>query len=571
MWNLDAERDLWADIGQRSFWHFCNDVIGLRRISRATGPWWQEYIHRPMCEWFQHHIDDWQPKRNTPEAYQLNLMCLVPREYAKTSVFTKCGQLWLHLRDPDFASCIGSETVSQSIQFLSTIQQYIRGGDPTNWFTWCWGTWYDKSRLWRAERLVHGARRTTSRSEPSFDTWGVETGLTSTHNDALFFDDPISYDRLTVDSSWFEKVNQHVADLGPVLKANGLMVWVGTRYGESDHFGVALENEGVASINGMSLPSPPRGKLKLWHCYYMSGRDRTNMTPEHPEGVPTFPEQWPEWRLQREKARNQMKYAAQLLNDPTASDTNEITYSQACECIVKPKDVPWHQLIYSIHGDTAFVLKRQAKGDFSVLEVWGHQVGTGNVYFIEAHYANNWRTEDYNKKLLWLLQKYSNMRRRIFVVTDEAEMGGKAGTWEQLIRKDCNTANIICPPIKLFNRGGTQKEMRVVTAKNYWVAGFVHLVDGAPGLDDLIKQVSTPFLQLPHDDLVDAMADVFHPDIYTPVRRGAKDVQPTIVRPYDEYLLTGRLSGSAMQETLQNWDRQQEDASNFAAEPIGPY
>src|SRR3990170_219132 len=68
--------------------------------------------------------------------------------------------------------------------------------------------------------------------EPSFGTWGVVTGLTGCHPDVLDFDDPISYDRLEKDSGWFDTVNAHVDSLIPVLKADGLMIWPGTRYGD---------------------------------------------------------------------------------------------------------------------------------------------------------------------------------------------------------------------------------------------------------------------------------------------------------------------------------------------------
>ena len=103
--------------------------------------------------------------------------------------------------------------------------------------------------------------------------FGVETSITGSHPDALFYDDPISYERLTTDTNWLETVNSQISSLIPVVQGDGLVVWVGTRYDEEDHFGVAFRSSGVASVSGMqtdSIPLDPEGDI---HVYFLAGRD----------------------------------------------------------------------------------------------------------------------------------------------------------------------------------------------------------------------------------------------------------------------------------------------------------
>lgn len=530
-WDMEAERELWADVCLKSFWWFLNEAIGLPRLPDAHR-WFQPYIHKPIADWFQEHVDEWLARRELlGEPTQTCLAVLLPREFAKSTLITKAGQLWLHLRNSELSTYTGSESLKLACGLLDSMKQYLSGVEPTSYFTWLYGNWYDKTRTWRAEDVVHAARRGLSRTEPSFGTWGVETGLTGRHPDALFFDDPISYDRLATDSQWFEKVREHIASLSPVLKANGLMILVGTRYGEGDHFGFAFNYEGVATVSGMELPHRVVGKLQRWHVFFMAARNA--------DGDPTFPEQWPEWRLKQDKAQSSLKHASQLMNNPTSSEFNPLTLAQIeRECLINKQDVPWNMLRYSFHCDTAFkYMKRQARGDESVIQIWGHHFGTGNVFFIEGYSSHTWRSEDFEHKLILLLQRYASAKRRIFAITDELEPGGKAGTWEQLIRKACNEANLTCPPFFLLPRTKQSKEARAKEAANYWANGFAKIIRDAPGVEKLTTQMSQIGTSA-HDDWSDAASDVFNPKVYVPLRRrGLRDEQPDTSQPFDDVLL----------------------------------
>ena len=287
-WLPEIERQLWADICLNNFWHFLNFAVGLPKYPKAFR-WWQPYVHKPIADWYQFHIEDWLAHRNDEIPVVKNLMLLVPREYAKTTEITQAGQIWLHLKDPNLATYSGSENVTQAKMFLSTIQTIISGLETNSNFTWLYGNWYDPTRSWRGEYAIHGARTAMARKEPSFGTWGVETGLTSRHIDAYFFDDPTSYDSMMSDSAWLDKVNSHISTLVPVLNADGLRVWVGTRYADADHYGTTLIREGIHTISGMDMPIGKPTDDGRWHVYYMSVKDT--------HGNLTFRHQWPENRI----------------------------------------------------------------------------------------------------------------------------------------------------------------------------------------------------------------------------------------------------------------------------------
>lgn len=471
--------------------------------------------------------------RGTDSAYQLNVAIVVPRECAKTTLITQAGQMWCHLQDADLSTYTGSETMSRAAEFLSSNKMVLTGVDPYSRFAWLYGNWgVDGSRRWKTDGIVHSARKNVSRKEHSMGTWGVEQGLTGTHPDMLFFDDPTSYEKMAAHLAWLEIVNNHVTSLIPVVKGDGANIWVGTRYHDGDHFGTAFRLEGVQSIAGMALPdfsTSPNGK---WHVYFLQGR--------HPDGKPSIPHIWSDKRMKEYERKDPLRYAAQIMNDPSSSEFNPLTRAQADQCFIAPNRIPWRRLSYTIHMDTAFKSQdRQARGDESVIQVWGHsRDGSGNVYYKEGYSSNIWRAEDFCQKIVLILQKLKAEGLRVRMMTDEIEPGGKRGTWEMVVQSFCASAGVICPPMITLLRGGRRKTQRMITAASYWVDAHVFLPSEAPGTEKLIDQM-TRIGSSAHDDWADCAADVFHVDVYNVMHRlggeqEASEAPP--VNPWDDVL-----------------------------------
>jgi len=425
---------------------------------------------------------------------------------------------------------------------LEAMKAVLDGSDPHALWSKLYGNWATTSRKWTGKEIVHAGRKNTSRQDPSLGVFAVETSITGSHPDAIFYDDPISYERLVTDSNWLRSVNTQVTSLFPAIQSDALVVWVGTRYDDDDHFGVAFQEEGVASLEGMDTDSvkvEPEGK---WHVYFMAGRDR--------EGKPTTPKVWPERRLKDYQRRDALRYAAQVMNDPTISELNPITREQIQQCLIDPEQVPWSALRYAICTDTALWDGKTRVGkDETVYIVHGYpRNGSGDVYVIEGDGSQTWRAEDFGNRLVALCQRYRKMNRKVFKITDELTVAGKAGVWAMSLMNMFNDANEPFPGGRLleFSRGGTKKIRRITTAATFWVDGHVRVVKGAKGIDRLMEQMAkigqmmlNPKLK---DDWVDAHSDAFQPELYSPMARNTpkgggylRGAQPVgnVVDPYD--------------------------------------
>lgn len=531
-WDSEIELRLWREAFRRDFWTYFQYGFGAYKNPKGKD-WIDPDIHIPMADWFQHHVFDWLQGRKERRGQQKHLAVLVHREVGKTTLFSIAGQSWLHVLDPEISTYTGSERTELSMKILGAIQSTMDGSDPYSLFTKVYGNWANNARKWTGKAVTHAARKNTSRADPSLGTFAVETSIVGAHPDAIFYDDPISYERMTTDTNWLAAVNSQVTSLFPVVQSDGLIVWVGTRYDDDDHFGVAFREEGVASLTGMETDSitvdPVNGK---WHVYFMSGRDSKQVSDEHPQGKPSTPKVWPEPRLVGYQKRDPLRYASQILNDPTVSEFNPITRDQLRQCIMASEQVPWSALRYAITCDTAFRDGDKMQGkDETVYQVWGYpRNGSGDVYFVEGYSSNSWRAEDLANRLVATVQRYRRQGKAIFAITDEATMAGKKGAWRMALQNYFHDANERMPNFIIFDRHGKKKGDRLVNAASFWVDGHVRIVQNAPGSEKLIEQMSKIGQYLVNQkikiDWADAASDVFEPELYQPMRRKGPQKAP---------------------------------------------
>lgn len=532
------EWEMYRHLCRESFWFFFLYGFGAA-LNPKGAKWIDESIHKPMADWFEFHVKEWEDDRRrnaatmasggAPDPKQKHLAVLVHREIGKTTLFTRAGQAWLHLRDPEIATAIGAEKTELSTKMLQAILAVMDGSDEYSLWPKLFGDWSAKARKWAGKEVIHAARKNTARQDPSFVIFGVETSITGSHPDAIFYDDPISYDRMKTDANWLQTVNDQVSNLVPVVQGDGLIVWVGTRYDSRDHFGVAFEEQGVASLSGMqtdSITPSPEGSI---HVYFMAGRDA--------EGKPTTPKVWPEARLKHYEKTDRIKYASQVMNDPGLSEHNIITREQINQCIVEAKDVPWNALTYGICTDTAFWDGKSAINKcHTVMIVHGYpRDGSGDVYIIEVMGSATWRAEDFAKKLVSTVQRYRQLGRRIRGISDEVAPG-KSDAWRLALRNFFNDVGEPMPQFFEFKRQNqgerSNKGERMITAASFWVDGHVKLVkppfgtdpallQGFKVLQDQMIRIGTYIIKPNHTmiDYADCHSDAFDPVFYNPMRR----------------------------------------------------
>lgn len=557
MLDLDLERQFYAQACRRSLWAYGLHAWGLLYNPR-TRAWLDESVQRPMVEWFQFHALEWLDWRRRGIIRQKRLAAVVPREFAKTTWLTQIGQSWLHLLDPDLSTYTGSESTTNASEFLASIGAVISGSDPYAKFTALYGNWQHPDRKFTAREIVHAMRRTTSRKEPSFGIWGVEKGLTRLHPDGGFFDDPTSYEAMGTDSNWLGVVNNHWDSLIPTFTADSLLVLPGTRYGDGDHFAHVFKSDGIATLTGMQdddyAPHPGQSPGLEWHVFFLQGRDK--------QGRPTYPRKWPEWRLKNYEIKNPQRYAAQIMNKPIGSLNTQLTVDRLKSMIVRPADVPW-DLRFSIHCDTAFKTAEGGKrGSTTVLELWGHHLKTGTVYFIEGYGDSRWGAEDFMTELLAMLRRLHRnqtifpeiMGRYPYVVTDEQDMGHHAGSWELALESWCRTTRLPIPNFLILKRAPTKKTSRILSVVPHWLNDRVRLVKDAPSVDLLIDQMAK-IETATSVDYADAAADVFDPDVYIPPAPPGTDHQPILRQPTDEILK----GGVSTREALRLYDSHDDD------------
>ena len=906
-WDRDAEFDLLRHFARTDFWTFFLMAWGDGNSPKGQ-KWIDPEIHEPLARWFQMHVEEWMRWRSEGLVQQKHLAVVVHREVGKSRMITGAGQTWLHTLDPELSTFTGSESLELSRKILNAIRGVIDGSDPFAYFTKLFGDWASNARQWSRESITHAARKQTSRADPSLGTFAVETSIVGAHPDAIFYDDPISYERLSTDTNWLAAVNSQVSSLVPVLQGDGLLVWVGciatgspvlmhdgtwkpiekvcvgdrifttdengesgirtveasidqgvaetvvvktktgtirctpwhpflvarggklawvradslnkrdlvasvkrspsqpsipwmttdlawlcgiimgdgwigknehyaciaiskdeslterilsvledwipgsmfhrtpfgyvrcnsrsaaeafrflgltgdakskrvpewvfrcdeehrvaflrgfcdadgskvvrgidgwrveisnaelisdlrllartcgvrvgmegcarerwikapnsrervrsmtasssfnfsfvhrterqdlkvvtkelrevnasanilgpsfrldrvvsverseptqvwdltvegsrsficngfvvhnTRYDAEDHFGVAFEKQGVASVSGMktdSITVNPEGNI---HVYFLAGRDE--------EGRPTTPKVWSEERLKRYQKTDPLRYASQVMNDPSISELNPITREQIDQCGVDKKDVPWHSLRFAICCDTAFSDGNKiSTKDETVLLVHGYpRNGSGDVYVVEGYGNASLRAEDFGKLLVSMVQRYRRMGFKIGWITDEKTRAGKKDAWRLTLSNFFADVNEPMPAFFEFERGNTKKYERLHAASTFWVDGHVRYVKGAPGIDKLCEQMSrigqyavNPRIKI---DWADAHSDAFNPPLYQPMRR-----QQQMVTPYD------RGATPIATEGLSELDFMEEDGAHYRSilprEPIG--
>lgn len=535
-WVQRDEFNLWRFACRDHFWPFFMHGWGVMHGPHAES-WMKDRaeIGQVMADWFEEQVRAWEESRAKGEKKQRRIMVIVAREFGKTTMFTQAGSAWTMLQNPDLSIYIGSDKGENAVGILDPVKAVLSGRDRHAKWVEMYGNWEGDDGTWRRDYVNH-AFRTVSNRAASFGTWGVETGLTGFHPDMIILDDPNNYDKMAAQSDWLEFVNRSQAGLTPVLKADGLLMLVGTPYGDNDNLRTSLKRDGIASLTGFPMVDFGVRDDGMWHVLHIPGRDSL--------GKPTVPNVWSEERMVAYEKENPDHYAAQILLRPEISEHVPLTSEQVRDCLVDTKDIPLKMLRLTMHFDTAFKdLERKRKGDESVFQVWGHaRDGSGDVFFIEGHSSHIWRGEDFYNEVVLLLQRYRAKGLKIVLVTDE-QSAGKQGAGRILLESFCNAKGIAAPAMVEISRGGKKKlEQRIIPAATYWADGHVKLSRDGAGVNRLMEQMSRLSPNMPHDDWADAGADVFHPLVYNRMHRIAAQQQQKPEELPQDYLLKARAS-----------------------------
>jgi len=602
-WDLEAERELWTAICAPGSWHgadgetasthpdalwyFVSVAWGTEwyfRKRKGESRWLQERVHKPLVSWLQYHLLQWLKLRSEGSDDRYYIAVVWPRQFGKTVIATKASTLWTHLADGDMSTLFFSATHPLSKSILGSVQEVINGKNKLSWFTWLYGNWQDPTRKWDRSECVHGYREMTSLSEPSFDTTGVEIGMTGYHHDQHIIDDPIYANKLREGGNYMTVVHTAVDACYNALKPNGLMMMDLTRYLDDDVAGRHQKREGVRSWAGMKCPNMTLFENMelgqgIWHINFWQTEDEEE-SERQGRIVPTLPEVYNAQKIKDHKARDSEDFACQQQNNPGAGEHAPLVERQIHDIYYDYRalkgygNVPLTNLVASIHIDTAFKKKESiGHGDDSAIVVWLHDERTNGLVYLDTDLlraSNEWRAEQFHAELVRVCVMLRMRGIRIKCVTDESDGGGKGDVYPSVLKAVLNGAGFFIP-IHQLNRQGTRKRSRIRKAAAHWAEGYVRVLlhrrctcgMDLPALEcqhwvvpPIVLKFFNQMLRIDavdHDDLADAAADVFveEPKIW---RRplglsfimGEEGAYP--VQPNDDYTKRNPLSQSMLEQ-----------------------
>jgi hypothetical protein len=299
-----------------SLWWFVNIAWGVEWYIREGNEirWIQERVHKPYLLWLQKQLLEWKESRKTGKVVRFRVASIIPRGFGKTVTSTKAASLWTHLDEPNMTTTIGSETHEKAQEFFGPIKEVMKGINPTSWFSWLYGVWYDREREWNNVQCVHGYRRSTALTEPSFGTFGVDTGITGYHPLQVWWDDPISANKLS--DNHLKNVEKAFGATWFAARTDGFVGLVMTRYSDRDPAGDAFSGRGEGVCEWAGMP-PIDGRIKVkpegkWRVYFLQSRDTRDVTEEYPRGRPVLPEVWSNEELVSREDTKPEEYSSQL-------------------------------------------------------------------------------------------------------------------------------------------------------------------------------------------------------------------------------------------------------------------
>ena len=475
-------------------------------------------------------VNDWLATRHL-QRVRRNLLICEPRECCKSVGVTTSLPSYVHMHGTEMACAIMSaEFEKMGKKFSAAARQHWESKD--NKLNAIFGPYHNPKRKWSDDRMVTAARQKLYRPDPTLSVFSVETGATSGHFDLFIMDDPTTEALMVKHGDrWNQKVWKQYVDLDTVVRKDGLLVVVLTRYSEGDLVGQIIENEIKPAVRNAVLLGAPKGELPdnfddEWYKYgKYAGWDivwrQALTTDESGVETPCFPEIWPIERIQSVRSKGvagETFFASQLQNTPSKRKDNPVKQEMVDRCQLEWDDIPKQAFSYlTMQMDTAWkddeAYLRQS-GDWNVIQIWAHW--QGNVYLVWAWHGlvmEHQFMDQFVRGLQWAKAHDS----RIAICTYDKPRGGQ-GTNKTRFMTAAHAAGENCPRLIEIPRSGgmtgkNQKTRNILNEIGYLQDGRVHVLKGLEGNQELFYE----WLHIgysPHDDHADTAKDVFHEDVY---------------------------------------------------------
>jgi hypothetical protein len=251
------------------------------------------------------------------------VLCLVPRDHYKSTIFTISYPTWRAIRNPNETGLIVANTSTNAGHFLTKIRtNFERKALLRQLFP---ELRPELSGRWNKEEAC--LPRTIDHPEATWEAAGWDTKVTSRHYDYIVFDDLVdeeTYDKPELMLKLIDRFEQRESLLRPPIHERTIIVVM-------NHWSI------------IDLACHILKKHSEYEIYYRAAIEN---------GKPLFPEMYTmEWLL-RKQGQDPYTFALQYMNNPVDRSISEM----------KPEDLHYYR-----KGDNAIILGREGEPDYEVI------------------------------------------------------------------------------------------------------------------------------------------------------------------------------------------------------------
>ena len=308
----DAAWEKYRELALTDLFWFASYVLGYGERVPI-----REHAHRAFCRFVERRTG--HPALDTARYRKI----MMPRETGKTTILTQSYVIQRLCGNPDLSILIANEKEQNAKDFLYAIKQQFESNKvlralfpevlPPDL----------NDTVWSASRII--LNRKSARKEPSIFVIGVGGTVTGTHPDIIIVDDMISREAAenARAGSWqiMHGVSRWVNQLDMLLNKNyehAEITFVGTRWyfdDVYDHLDKAFGYGEAPTVFNLRTKLP-NGEIQIIPAQRLG--DLAGFTRSGIEnGRPAFPEIWSAERMAQSRIRDEVLFAANILNNPS--------------------------------------------------------------------------------------------------------------------------------------------------------------------------------------------------------------------------------------------------------------
>lgn len=502
----DTLRAVLRELSKTNLWFFLTDVLMHPAIDCDETRCCEkkrnffEPLHKNWCDWAQ---DDSNDRR----------LLLAPRGHFKSTVISYAKSCHLIIRNPNVRILLVSALDENAKNFCKQVKNAFRYNDRMKWL-------FPECHVPPGEQFgpeysfITPARTDHSLAAPTFTSAYLDASLASQHYDFIIMDDPIEAKHVATEDQAAKaraSYNKIVPLLDPATEGNQTAILVvGTRWAYYDLY------SGIVPVDQGGTAETSRFNCIVRSCFETDGK------PDFENGDPIYPTRFPRSELIKllEEARADDRQGEQfwwnqymnLCRSPDSRPFFEDWFIEVDATTMPPPFAKMISIDTALKDDS--VQKKGARGDYTAVIVAGWD-REGRLYLIDGTRSNAFTS----KILLDFLVSYCQKYNVVTIVKQKVS----EDTFGTQLRDAFAAVNLPLDyrPIPISGMG--RKVQRIKDALQapmqrneiFWLKRFIETT-GRWEHHKLFEQAKRELLNLgqyPVDDVADALANFYHPDV----------------------------------------------------------